>query len=741
MWCYRALREENRFGHQISINPFLNSESIFLFKTPKMFSMLYRIRDRFHDPLTETVFIFFFIFFISIICTDLRSNLYLNFDFFKDQYSIVFIILFLFVRQSSYSYFFWLSCFILFLLFEVVSVIILWNSSFNYFLNLSDYSFNETSAFYSTGLLTTINGLIATAFSLNYESWYFGEQFSVLIENFSDIDKYQIINLTHTPFSSSGDMFIQPLLLNSYDDHNWTINTTIEEDYFKSISSSSKISNTIFSNVENYWLLSRNSYIKFGEFLEYDLYYGWSHRSLIDTDEYFDASPYAYTNIVGDGFMRLFLTDILSIFSGPVEFDQDNSLNINEWGANYTVGKSTNRIRGGFGGSDIENYSNLLTEQKSRENGESYHEWFPGLYVLSGSIDVKQPLFFIRLFILVVIPILLFSFFFAVYGKESIYFEETFGELDVTNNNFFFFGNEQVENYTTFFWSNISNSNFEWPSDQGILDPIAYEPTSDMFSSFFRNVNTGLFNTTVLDSFYYVPILKVGEGVNTESAYKNFLMPILFPTAFDSQVGYQLNTESREDLFSESENELEIDSINHQYSKYATLFDPDILMHNKNFTTSSTNAALASYEVNLEYSNLFESLINELETPEVEAAKGLEYEFNSEVSDDSTAEEYADPDGNYPESGLFENDTVIDDPVSEYYTEWSDLNSELESARSQFYATDCDYYDLSRDSNNKNFIDRFDIWEEDFSPDTNLPSNFNTFRQSSFHIPFYFRLW
>ena len=732
MWCYRALREESRFGQQISINPFLNSESIFLFKSPKMFSLLYRIRERFHDPLTESIFIFFFIFFISIICTDLRSNLYLNFDFFKDQYSIIFIILFLIVRQSSYSYFFWMSCFILFLLFEVLSVIILWNSSFNYFLNLSDYSFNETSVFYSTGLLTTVNGLISTAFSLNYESWYFGEQFSFLLENFSDIDKYQIVNLTHTPFSSSGDMFIQPLLLNSYDDHNWTINTTIEEDYFKSISSSAKISNTIFSNVENYWLLSRNSYIKFGEFLEYDLYYGWSHRSLIDTDEYFDPSPYAYTNIVGDGFMRLLLTDILSIFSGPVEFDQDNSLNINEWGSNYSIGKSTNRIRGGFGGSETENYSNLLTEQKSRESGEIYHEWFPGLYVLTGSIDVKQPLFFIRLFILFVIPVLLFSFFFAVYGKESIYFEETFGEMDVTNNNFFFFGNEQVENYTTFFWSNVSNSNFEWPSDQGILDPIAYEPTSDMFSSFFRNVNTGLFNTTILDSFYYVPILKVGEGVNNESAYKNFLMPILFPTAFDSQVGYQLNTEKREDLFSESENELDVNNINPIHSKYESLFDPDILMHNNKLTTSSTNAALASYEVNLEYSNLFESLINELETPEVESAKGLEYEFNSEVSDDSTAEEYADPDGNYPESGLFENDTVIDDPVSEYYTEWSDLNSELESARSQFYATDCDYYDLSRDNNNKNFIDRFDIWEEDFSPDTNLPSNFNSFKQSSF---------
>jgi hypothetical protein len=50
----------------------------------------------------------------------------------------------------------------------------------------------------------------------------------------------------------------------------------------------------------------------------------------------------------------------------------------------------------------------------------------------------------------------------------------------------------------------------------------------------FKNVQSGLFNYTVLDSFYFLPILKHTEGFSSES-YKDFLMPLLFPTGSESK--------------------------------------------------------------------------------------------------------------------------------------------------------------------------------------------------------------
>jgi hypothetical protein len=92
----------------------------------------------------------------------------------------------------------------------------------------------------------------------------------------------------------------------------------------------------------------------------------------IDTQTYFDYSPYALTNILGDSFMRSLLTDIFSIFSGPVELDESTLLNNSEWGSNYVPGSTTNRISGGMS-SGLENTATLNLEQKLRENGESYH--------------------------------------------------------------------------------------------------------------------------------------------------------------------------------------------------------------------------------------------------------------------------------------------------------------------------------------------------------------------------------
>jgi len=67
---------------------------------------------------------------------------------------------------------------------------------------------------------------------------------------------------------------------------------------------------------------------------------------LIDTETYFDYSPYSLTNIFGDSFMKNLVTDIFSIFIGPVELDESKTLNLMEWGSNYSPGISTNRVSG-----------------------------------------------------------------------------------------------------------------------------------------------------------------------------------------------------------------------------------------------------------------------------------------------------------------------------------------------------------------------------------------------------------
>jgi hypothetical protein len=71
--------------------------------------------------------------------------------------------------------------------------------------------------------------------------------------------------------------------------------------------------------------------------------------------------------------------------------------------------------------------------------------------VLDGSIDSKHSLFFIRILLLFGIPIFLVSFWLTLLGKPSNNFDETFSESDMANFNFFFFGNEQVETFTTYY--------------------------------------------------------------------------------------------------------------------------------------------------------------------------------------------------------------------------------------------------------------------------------------------------
>lgn len=79
-----------------------------------------------------------------------------------------------------------------------------------------------------------------------------------------------------------------------------------------------------------------------------------------------------------------------------------------------------------------------------------------------------------------------------------------------------------------------------------------------------------------------------------------------------------------------------------------------------------------AYELNFEYSTLFESLVSELLFPDGTRHNSLEYEFEDTNPDYSTITEFADPDNNYAESELFENDTIIDDPRSFEFSEDTD---------------------------------------------------------------------
>lgn len=79
-----------------------------------------------------------------------------------------------------------------------------------------------------------------------------------------------------------------------------------------------------------------------------------------------------------------------------------------------------------------------------------------------------------------------------------------------------------------------------------------------------------------------------------------------------------------------------------------------------------------AYNLNFEYSTLFESLISELLSPDGTRHNSLEFEFEDTNPDYSTVTEYADPDKNFAESELFENDTIIDDPRSFEFTENTD---------------------------------------------------------------------
>lgn len=538
LFTFRALREDQRFFNNIVVDPFKFSGEPTTFKSPRRVSIVYRFFDRVFNPILEHIFIIFlFIFFyIYFGGNELRDLVNIPFLFSNvSNFCQFFLFIFFFFRQSSYAYYVWFFSFIYLFVWSVVSTAIFSSSNFSYFGNILNLEFLETSAVGVFGMLSSSFGLemLIAPLDDNLIPYYYGENFYMNSSSLSDISKFDTFQFANTPFSVFGDMSTQPFLATPHDDHNWTISNSLERAYFDNARLEKSSSDVLGGDSNKYWPVERNFYNFFGEFVESDLYYGWSHSVLIDTQTFFDYSPYSLTNIFGDSFMKNIVTDIFTIFVGPVELDESNLLNLRDWGSSYSPGATTNRISGGES-SGLENSSNLNREQLSRENGESFHEWFPGLYVLDGRLDSKFSLFFLRILLVFLIPILIISFLFSSLGKPSNNFDENFGELEFTNFNFYFFGNEQTETFSTYYWNPVYTSNFEWPVDDYSNDPIAYEPTNNLFEDLFKNVQSGLFNYTILDSFFYLPILKHTESF-TSLGYKDFVMPLIFPTGSDSK--------------------------------------------------------------------------------------------------------------------------------------------------------------------------------------------------------------
>jgi hypothetical protein len=256
-----------------------------------------------------------------------------------------------------------------------LGILITTTSDFSYFGILSSNTLNETTAISSIGLLSSQSGIEDLVFfkESGQISWYYGEYFSKKIKNLDLENRSDYLNFANTPYNIFGDIPTPPHMATPHDDHNWLMSETLENSYFDKVRGLQTQSNTNSYDTLKYWPVDRNSYLWFGEFLENDLYYGWSHQVLIDTETYFDYSPYSLTNVFGDGLLRGLVTDILTMFVGPVELDQSSLLNLNDWGANYSAGFRTNRVSGGES-SGFENESTLDLDQRIRENGESYHE-------------------------------------------------------------------------------------------------------------------------------------------------------------------------------------------------------------------------------------------------------------------------------------------------------------------------------------------------------------------------------
>ncbi len=144
-------------------------------------------------------------------------------------------------------------------------------------------------------------------------------------------------------------------------------------------------------------------------------------------------------------------------------------------------------------------------------------------------------------------------------------------------------------------------------------------------------------------------------------------MPILFPIAYASKYG--------EDEYLNIDGDSSVDKIK---LRSEIITDSSLDVQTENQKSSPILAMETANELNLEYSNLFESLLYQLEDSEVSKGRGLQYEFESSLSEESTVTSMNDGSGNFAESGLYEFDTVIDEPKSMEFTDYTIYEEEME---------------------------------------------------------------
>lgn len=452
LFLFRGLREDTLGSKKFKIDPLRVFGDPLSFVSRKHNSILFRLRDRLHNPIIEILsFLLLSVSLYAIIegsVPDFEKTFqFINLENLPQSLVILTIFFFIF-RQPSYAFLSWLSTFSYIVLWGILTVVIYMPTGFTYAGLLSQNLVTESTGISSLGILSTPWGLEQTMLQTDdgLLSWYFGEFFTKRRTGLSEISKLDIIISTTINTLPWGDQYQQPFMLTPHDDHNWTLNSTVENTYFNNIKMLQSVSETNQADTTKYWPVERNLQMWFGEFLEKDLYYGWSHRVLIDTESYFDYSPYSITNIFGDGFVKLVFTEIFSIFSGPVELDELPSTTLNEWGSNYVPGSTTNRTLGSYTG-DSENYYTQDINQRSRHNGENYHEWFPGMFVLDGMFDAKQGMFFLTILLILLVPTFSILTWFAINGRASNHFDETFGEMEMTNYNFFFLEMSKLKPY------------------------------------------------------------------------------------------------------------------------------------------------------------------------------------------------------------------------------------------------------------------------------------------------------
>lgn len=648
----KGLREDARIVSEFPIDPFCLPQNPYSFKTGKHYSIIFSFSERAHSPLLELIKYVGFSIVLALIFLDSREIFFFTESGFwhttlLTPITIVGYISLLLIRQSAYPIFLWTFYFVYSIFWIVLGSAVLFSNDFSYFGLITQNVINETTAISSLGLISSFGGLESVLWNLpNWKSyWYRGEGFTEFITSLGTQEKFDNLQFTLEPFKMGGDMYLPPHMLTPSDDHNWTINTTFENNYFQSYKLMVTKSDSLQADTLRYWPIERNLHIWFGEFLEKDLYYGWSNRSLIDTEHYFDTSPYALSNILGDNFSSKFLIEVLNLFVGAKEYDSADEYSLDDWGHSHGPGSV---LRDQWTFSTENKVTTLDSNQKSRLNDENYHEWFPGIYVLDGRFDVKKPIVHLRFFLGLGFIIFLYWAWSALNDIAPLNIIETISERDFVTQNFFIFGSGQTETISSFFWSKVFTSSFEWPvepyiDDPTLLDDMGLMPSEEMFIAISPNND----DTSVLDSYFYIPIFKSIEGYSAYD-YKKYLMPIFFP------------------------------------------------MSGKSLWASNV-----AREVNFEYSNIFEVFYNNI-TGFGDFAYKANIEYDGTVvsgSDDSST-----GDSNKTESNDMFDDTIIDEPATESQADWTDPDYYLEE---YFYG---DYLDGRIDNNDSSTENLQSLW-------------------------------